>query len=99
MSTPTPEECPLCTEMAAFELIGAVRKYFRCLGCGEFVVASLAERLLRSSVNEGRKEALRKQIADAGEGNLVVIERDPLESGSSPSLTAITKPHTEALRR
>lgn len=99
MAVPVEEDCPICREAAVFERIGSARKHFQCKHCGEFVVASLAERWLRSSLNDGRTDALREQITAAAENQLLVIERAPMGGETaSPTYSASIMTRREALR-
>ncbi|MFO6419259.1 HNH endonuclease [Hylemonella sp. W303a] len=99
MATQVEEDCPICRQAAVFERIGSARKHFQCEHCGEFVVASLAERWLRSSLNDGRMDALREKISEVAEDQLLVIERDPIGgSTSSTTYSASIMARSEALR-
>ena len=92
------DQCPVCRALAKFEALGHLRKHYLCGTCGEFVVASIAERWLRSSINEGRAAEVRRIIGAAAEDQLLVIERDPLESAEFPTYSFAVKPRGEALR-
>ncbi len=91
------EQCPVCLAPAKFEPVGPVRKHYQCGNCGEFVVASIAERWLRSSINDSRANKVRGITSAAREGELLVIERDPLKQ-QSPTYSFKLKRRAEALR-
>jgi hypothetical protein len=92
------DKCPVCSAAAKFEPIGQVRKHYCCSLCGEFVVASIAERWLRFSINSRRANEVRRLTSGATEGHLLVIERAPLKSNESPNFTLALKAREEALR-
>lgn len=92
------EQCPVCRTSAKFEPLGHVRKHYQCSNCGEFVVASIAEIWLRSSINEWRAGEVRRITSAAPEDQLLVIERDPLNNDQSPTYSFALKLRNQALR-
>ena len=92
------DQCPVCSAAAKFEPVGPVRKHYCCSLCGEFVVASNAERWLRSSINSRRASEVRRMTSGATEGHLLVIERDPLIPNESSSYFFAVMAREEALR-
>ncbi len=92
------EQCPVCRASARFEPLGHVRKHYRCGECGEFVVASIAEGWLRSSINDFRAREVRRITTSAPADQLLVIERDPLKQGQSPTYSFTLRPRGQALR-
>ena len=92
------DKCPVCNAAAKFEPIGQVRKHYCCSLCGEFVVASIAERWLRSSINSWRTSEVRRMSIEATKGHLLVIERSPLIPNESPSYFFAVKAREETLR-
>jgi hypothetical protein len=89
--------CPVCRVSAKFEPLDHVRKHYRCGECGEFVVASIAENWLRSSINDWRAREVRRITATALGDQLLVIERDPLRQGQSPTYSFTLKSRSQAL--
>ena len=92
------DQCPVCRSAAKFEPVGPERKHYCCGRCGEFVVASNAERWLRSSINEWRASEVRRITSEATDGQTLVIERDPLMSNESRSYSFYVKACAVALR-
>jgi hypothetical protein len=92
------EQCPVCRASAKSEPLGHVRKHYECTNCGEFVVASLAESWLRSSINEWRAEKVRRITSAAPQDHLLVIERDSLNNDQSPTYSFALKLRNQALR-
>lgn len=69
-----------------------------CGRCGEFVVSGIAERWLRSGLNEARAEKVREITSSAAEGELLLIERDPLVTGRASTYSFTIKTREAALR-
>ena len=92
------DQCPVCKAVAKFERVGHLRKHYSCSLCGEFVVASIAERWLRSSLNARCAREVHRMTGEATEEQLLVIERNPLIPNESPSYSLNLRARSEALR-
>jgi hypothetical protein len=98
MANVVEDHCPVCKAAAKFERVGPGRKHYCCGQCGEFVVASIAERWLRSSLNDYRANEVLRMTGEATEEQLLVIERHPLKPNESSIFSFAVKARTEALR-